>query len=94
MSKYVMNWDVDELWIPPLSEIMNDETTQQSADLNGATKPRRNYLHQTELRNNDQLWLRSIYSNAMSLVEAVRVIREENGCADWCFQTLPSYTVH
>ncbi|CAB9525989.1 expressed unknown protein [Seminavis robusta] len=98
MSEYVVNWDVDELWIPPILADANLSTSYYRLPGTNETHRARHYERRhsrvaTDLQKEDELLLASPYQSTMSLIEAVRSLQGKDGCSDWCYQTFPSYTI-
>ena len=96
ISEYLVNWDVDEMWMPPLEgarakavALVEDTNHSHVAHhvMRGASRLT------TLAANEADLLLQSSYQTTMSIIEAVRSMQGENGCTDWCYQTFPSYTV-
>jgi hypothetical protein len=89
MSEYLAIWDVDELWMPPL------ENYYQKYGYNARPVPSPNPTTVTMTKKTNELLLGrdSPYRHAMSLPEAVRLLRGLGGCVDWCYQTFPAYNI-
>ncbi|CAB9507531.1 expressed unknown protein [Seminavis robusta] len=88
MSEYVVNWDVDELWMPPLLlESSRDNHHHPHGIVGQSSSPSLPIEH-------DSVWSKSPYRKTRSLVDAIRSMRGSDGvCQEWCFQYFPSYTV-
>lgn len=102
VAEYVVNWDIDEIWMPPHDQFTKiiQQQQQETAGTSGttatatATTKTGYHTYRTKQMEQDYHWNQNqYYKNTMSLVEAARSITGENGCTDWCYQTFPSYTV-
>jgi Glycosyltransferase family 92 len=96
MSEYLVNWDIDELWMPPLKGdkanaiALVPGTNQSHVAQHILRQASRVSAHTPD---EEKLLMQSPYANTMSLIEAVRSVQGVNGCSDWCFQYFPSYSV-
>jgi Glycosyltransferase family 92 len=101
ISEYLVIWDIDELWMPPVDSYYEKNMEEKEKEHPPHHHHHHNHSRKEQVKekslphksNKVLLWKSSPYHRALSLPAAIRLMRGKGGCTDWCYQTFPSYTV-